>query len=57
MPAQRAGILIGIFVPLCHKVMVSCDVGMRPCEGVGCARMNDILGGWASGAVRAGVLL
>ena len=57
MPAQRAGILIGIFVPLCHKVMVSCDVGMRPCEGVGCARMKDILDGWASGAVRAGALL
>ena len=33
MPAQRAGILIGIFVPLCHNVMVFCDVGMRPSEG------------------------
>ena len=57
MPALRAGILIGIFVPLCHNVMVSCDVGMRPYVGVGCARMNDILDGWASGAVRAGALL
>ena len=57
MPAQRAGILIGILVSLCHNVMVPCDVVMRPCGGVGCARMNDILDGWASGAVRAGVLL
>lgn len=57
MPAQRAGILIGIFVPLCHNVMVSCDVGMRPCGGVGCARMKHILDVRVSGAVRAGVLL
>lgn len=57
MPAQRAGILIGIFVPLCHNAMVSCDVVMRPYGGVGCVRMKDILDGWASGAVRAGALL
>lgn len=42
MSAQRAGILIGILAPLCHNVMVSCDVVMRPCGGVGCARMKDI---------------
>ena len=57
MPALRAGILICILVPPCHNVMVSCDVVMRPCGGVGCARMNDILDVRASGAVRAGALL
>ena len=57
MPAQRAGILIGILAPFCHNVMVFCDVGMRPCGGVGCARMKDILDVRASGAVRAGALL
>lgn len=35
MPALRAGILIGILVPLCHNVMVSCDVVLRPCGGRG----------------------
>ena len=57
MPALRAGILIGTLAPFCHNVMGFCDVGMRPCGGVGCARMNDILDGWASEAVRAGALL
>lgn len=44
MPALRAGILIGIFVPLCHNVMVSCDVVMLPCGGV--VRPNEGYFGW-----------
>ena len=41
MPAQRAGILIGILVSLCHNVMVSCDVVMRPCGGGRVMRPNE----------------